>query len=126
MSYDTLILNQIAQSYKLLDAPTGVLSHTTAGTYDPVSGGTTGGVTTTYNVQCKLDAGSFKRLGFKFGDGLVQGGMIEISMPAKGLAIKPLPGDLVTIGGTQYQVVANDPNFAPGGTAVEYSLLVKQ
>jgi hypothetical protein len=126
MSFDALIVDQVANAYVILGAGSAVLAHVEPGTYDPGSGTSTGSVTSTCTTQVKLDGTSLKTLGFKFGDGLVQGGDIDGSIPGKGLTFAPLPGDTLTANGFPYVIVSVRPSYTPGGSAAEYSLLLRK
>jgi hypothetical protein len=89
----------------------GTLSHIDTGGYDPATGTTTGAVTTVTPCSAMLDSSSLKTLGFKFGDGLVQGG----DMMATLAGIVPAAGDILTINSgpyaAPYNVIAVQPQF---------------
>ena len=124
MSFDTLIRDQVANAYNMLGASWAVLSKDTNSLEDPATGLATT-ATQTCRTRAKLDATALKTLGFKFGDGLVQMGDIEASIPAKGLPFLPEPGDNLSAIGKQFKVICVRPAYAPGGMATEYTLLVR-
>ena len=64
-------------------------------------------------------------LGFKFGHDLIQGGEIQATIPAKGLAITPAPGDKLTVGAVTYSVVDVRPIYVMDQVAT-YELLVRR
>jgi hypothetical protein len=125
MSLDSLIVNQIANSYKLLKAASATITRTTLGAIDPSTGEPSTTATQSYSTRCKLDATSLKTLGFRFGDGLVQGGDIQISIPAKGVSFAPRAGDTATTKSVVYVVIDVRPSYAPGGAETEYNCLVR-
>ena len=107
-----------------LAAP-AVLSHTTRGVHNSATGTPGVNTITTCNTLAVLDATSMRGLGFKYGEGLVQGGDIDALVPGKGLTFTPQPGDLITVAGTQYTIVTVRPTYA-GAVAVTHSLLVRK
>jgi len=126
VSYDALIIAQVAQSYRLLKAASAVLSRNVLGAIDPATGKSVSSSTLTCSTLCKLDSTSIKTLGYKFGDGLVQGGDIMASIPSKGLTFSPQPGDFLTVLNWPYVVIETRPEFAPGGSVCEWNLLVRK
>jgi hypothetical protein len=125
MSLDALLLNQTAMAYRQAGAASGTLTKTTRGLEDPATGQATT-TTQTASVLCMKDATSMRGLGFKYGEDLVKGGDIDISVPAKGLSFAPEPGCLLTTGGDTFRVISVRPTFGPGNTPVLYGLLVRQ
>ena len=79
------------------------------------------GVTTTYPVNALLDADKSSSLGFQFGDGLVQAGDIKATIAG----VKPLLGDVLTVGGTPYTVKAVRPSYVMA-TEVTWECLVSR
>jgi hypothetical protein len=103
-----------------------VLTQVTPGAYDPATGTTAAGTTTNTNVSAVLDATSLKTLGYKFGEGLVQGGDIEATIPGKSInGHPPLPQDTLTFNGWPWVIVGVRPTYS-GGVAVSYQLLVRR
>lgn len=108
---------------KGLTAP-AVLSRAYVGTYDPATGTTSTGAASVCPCSAVRSAKA-GRLGYLFGDGLVQGGDEVAMIAAKGLTLEPLPGDTLTMGGIQWAVIAVKPTYA-GAVAVLFDLLVRK
>ena len=85
MSLDTLTLNQVANAYKLLKAASGVLSRSNQGVVDPATGEPISHTDLNCPTRCRIDASSPKTLGFKFSEGLVQGGGHSGFHPGQGI-----------------------------------------
>ena len=126
MSYDALIVEQVYNAYELLGCATATLSRTVLGPVDPGTGEPTSETTQTCPTRFKFGSTSIKGLGYKFGEGLIKGGELEIIIPAMNLAFAPEAGDRITAKGVLYSVVKVAPSFAPGGAEVEFSMLVKK
>lgn len=125
MSFDALILDQVDMAYDLLGCASVTITRTTDGGYDPATGGTTT-TTQTQPAKFKLDGSSLQTLGYKFGADLVQASDVSASIPAKGLDFAPLPGDVLALPAGNHRVISVQPQYAPGGTATEYALLVRK
>lgn len=105
-------------------AASAMLTRTTPGAYDPATGTLAAGSTTTCSCKAVLDASSSGALGFKFGTGLIQTGDMLALVPAHKLTFVPASGDKLTIAGTVYSVIANQPTYG-AATPLLYSLLVR-
>ncbi len=104
---------------------TATLTRTTPGAYDPVSGTDSGGTTVTSTALAVLDSSSLQTLGYVFGDGLVQTGDIQATLPAKGLTFDPAPGDVFTAASMTFRVIGTKPTYA-GSVPVMWNLLVRK
>lgn len=102
----------------------GTLTRVTEGTFDPSTGTSSAGTTLTAQVPAMLDASSFRTLGFKFGEALVQGGDLMATV-AGGLTFEPAPGDTLTVPQGVFSVVATRPAYL-GADAVTWELLVRR
>ena len=105
-------------------AASATLTRTTPGAYDPATGTNATGTTTVCPCKAVLDASSSGALGFKFGTGLVQTGDVLAYVPARDLTFTPASGDKLTIAGTVYSVIANQPTYG-AATPLLHSLLVR-
>lgn len=65
------------------------------------------------------------RLGFKFGEGMVQAGDLSVLLAASSLPSTPAPGDLLTIDGHNWHVVANRPTWS-GDQIALHEVLVRR
>jgi len=106
-------------------AATAVLTRVVPGAFDTTTGTNAAGTTTTSACFAVLDSSSLKTLGFKFGEGLVQGGEILATVPAKGLSFDPAAGDTLTTAGVPFVVIDVQPTYA-GDVAVMFSCLVRK
>lgn len=107
-------------------AVAGTITQNSAGAYNPATGQQSGRTPTVTPIVVALSATSMKTLGFKYGQqGLIQVGDIEAFLPAKGITIEVMPGDVVSAGGTNYRIVLVRPEFT-GATPVFYSCVVRK
>ena len=122
------VLDTVAITYERLAsrgmAAAATLTRTVPGAYNPTTGGNGAATVTNASVKATLDASGTKKLGFKFGEGLVQAGDIMATIPAKGLPFTPQPGDKFTLG-SAYTVAAVQPTWV-GAVPVLYDLLVRK
>lgn len=96
---------------------TVTLTTTTPGTYDPATGTTSGGSTSTQSVRAVVE--DYKGLALL--NGLIQAGDKKITLPAANLTTAPKPTDTVTVGSLTYAVVGVS-TVQPGPAAVIYEL----
>lgn len=91
------------------------------GAYNPATGTAT---QASVDTPCKgiLDG---SKLGYKFGEGLVQGGDVSVLLAAAALPSTPAPGDLVTIDGFDWVVIANRPTWS-GDQIALHEVLVRK
>lgn len=94
------------------------------GAYNPATGTAT---QASVDTSCKgvVDTSSSRALGFKFGEGLVQGGDVLVLLAAATLPSTPAPGDLVTIDGFDWVVIANRPTWS-GDQIALHEVLVRK
>lgn len=118
-----MALGQAASTIKRYGAA-ATLARSTPGLHDAASGAPALATTTSTATSAVLDASSLKTLGFKFGDGLVQGGDLQATIPAKGLDFNPQPGDVLTVDSSPYRVAAVRPTYS-GATPVMFELLLR-
>ena len=125
MSIATTVLNQVYSAIKRAGAPV-VITRTTpgAGFPNPVTGDLPVGTPVIVNTFAAPDASSLQSLGYKFGQDLVKGGEIQLSIPAKGMTFEPAAGDKITFRGSVYTIKDSKPTFY-GATPVKFDLLVK-
>ncbi len=96
------------------------------GTYDPVTGETTAGAATDYNVRGLLLDYKLIGSGVKYADGTeIRQDDKRMLLAAEGLAITPAPSDRAIVGAETYQVV-NIKQINPAGTPVLYELQVRK
>ena len=100
-----------------------VLTVVTSGAYNPATG-TGVGTTQAYTTRALLDATTLKTLGMQFGEDLVRTGDLKATIPAKGLAADPKPGDLLSCRGIGYTVVGVRPQFL-ADKPIAFELLVR-
>ena len=76
------------------------------------------------DTSCKgvLDG---SRLGYKFGEGMVQAGDFSVLLAASALPSTPAPGDKVTIDGYDWVVIANRPTWS-GDQIALHEVLVRR
>lgn len=124
MSLASLTVNQVYSAIKRAGAKV-VLTRTTpgAGFPDPVTNEIPS-TTQTVSTYAIPDASSLQGLGFKFGQDLIQGGEIQLSIPAKGLTFEPEAGDKIEFRAKTYTVKGSKPTFY-GDTPVKFDLLVR-
>jgi hypothetical protein len=126
MSYASMAQGLASSQIARYGAP-ATLTHTTVGTYDPVAG-TSATSSAIATVSAMLDVSSTKKLGFIFGDGLVQNGDMMATISGD-IAFSPNPGDVLTVLSGPlahaYGVVESRPVMV-GASAVYWNLLVRR
>ncbi|MCY1388624.1 hypothetical protein D9M71_33990 [compost metagenome] len=101
---------------------TGTLTDVTPGSYDPVTGETTGDATLAQSAQMILLDYTLQESGVKYADGSqVQSGDKKILIAAKGLEWPPRLSTRVAADGADWQVV-NVKEANPAGTPLVYEL----
>ncbi|BDU76299.1 hypothetical protein [Mesoterricola sediminis] len=127
MNLDPLLVSQVHKAYVLTGAPKGAITRKVKGEIDPGQGEPVSVTTLTAAPLYREDSTSLKTLGSKFGEDLVLGGDVQISIPAYKLAFRPEAGDRFSYAdGASRAIVDVRPSYAPGGTPTEYSLLVRR
>lgn len=106
------------------------LSRATGGTFDPVTGTTTGGTTSTWAVKGLLKTINSTSASQFFGskalaDSLVLQGDKQVIIAASGLATVPAVGDTLTISGEVWQVIT-PVDLSPGGVTILYYLHIRK
>jgi hypothetical protein len=100
-----------------------------ADTYNPATGGYTGGTTTDYPAQALISSQSMPQsgnTGERYFDGtLTKTGDKILMLAASGLAVTPQPGDRLIVSGIIWQVVALITT-EPGGVALFYRVMVRK
>lgn len=92
-------------------------SRESAGTFDPVTGTTTGSTTSTFSGYCHPSPYALQEI-----DGtLVQQG--DIRLMVESMTSTPQPGDTVTFRSEAYRVMSNRPISVQGGDAAYYCQL---
>lgn len=114
----------IAQTLKAKGQPM-TLTRVSAGTYDPVTGTTTGATTATYTLQgITISYNSLTRLAAQVRpDSLILAGDMQAIVDATSIA--PAPGDSLTIAGIVWQVIAVD-TVAPAGVAMLHKCQIRK
>lgn len=107
------VLNDVALGFQ-----TVALTSITPGTYDPATGTTTGGSSTSETIPANVEDYS----GLTLANGLALAGDKKVLVAAALLTFTPKPTDTVTIGGTVYSVVAIPETVQPGAPAITYEL----
>jgi hypothetical protein len=100
---------------------TVTLTSVTAGTYDPATGTTTGGSTSSATVPAVVE--DYKGLALL--NGLIQAGDKKVTVAAANLTTAPKPTDTLTAGGIAYAVV-NVVTVQPGSVAVIYEIQARR
>lgn len=102
------------------------LTRAGVGTFDPVSGTTTGGTPQTWDVfgvKGRLGKLSrFSEFGLVAGSD-IQKGDVMVTLAAG--VVVPLPEDILTMEGVDWRILAND-GLDPGGVDLLYSLWVRK
>lgn len=98
------------------------LTTTTPGTYDPTTGTTSGGSTSTATVRAVVE--DYKGLALLPGT-QIQAGDKKITVAAANISAAPKPTDTVTVGGVVFSIV-NVVTTQPGSAAVIYEIQARR
>jgi hypothetical protein len=124
MSTASLVLNQTYAALRKYGAKAILSRVETSGEPDPVTGDALA-TETTCQTFAVLDGSSQKGLGFKFGESLVQGGDMQVTIPAKGMSFEPKASDTFTVLSKVHKVVDVRPTYV-GDVPVKFDLLIRR
>jgi hypothetical protein len=121
VSFDYTEIREVADEVIEAFGQAATLRRFTRGTYNPETGGYSGGSTADTAVKVVVT---------EYAKNMVDGALIlatdrRVLLSAQDLSIEPNPkNDKLVVGGTVYEIVRSDP-LSPGGTVVLYELQVR-